>query len=348
MGAGRFSAQPMSEAAAADVDECKALCADNGTCLACDFSASDGLCRLYAEGVTSDVGSGGDQLSFVWQFPRPDGSPPDVFRPFGDLHLMVASPVAGRDAAAACFENSAILYPGVSPERLAALQTAWPELFDDGSEPLVGVEDMVVEGSFVSSDGDGAPTVAWAFGEPNDYGDGEDCAALSGNGADLNDVSCHPSKPALCQYIGENLALGKPSWMNMALPGSPAANGNDGDVSTAAAMSPVGGLALTWNVDLGGPVQVTSVLYLAGATATATDNRDTEIRVGSHPHLFDEQHSARCVLLTEPFVAAGYGRQFRCTEPVTGRYVRLIRHMPNPELDLAELAVFGNRLDTPE
>ena len=302
MDAGRFSAEPMSQAAAADVDECKTLCADNGTCMACDFSASDGLCRLYAEGVTSDVGSGGDQLSFVWQFPRPDGSPPDEYRSVDDLYLMLTSPVTGRDAAAACFAHNAILYPAVSPEGLAALQTAWPELFD-GSLPssYLGVEDMLVEGSFVSSDGNDAPDIDWGAGEPNDANTGEDCAFIL-NGI-LVDVPCTLARPALCQYIGENLALGKPSWMNMALPGSPAANGNDGDVSTATAMSLVGGPALTWTVDLGGAVQVTSVLYLAGVTGT--DNRDTEIRVGSHPHLFDEQHSARCVLLAEPFVGGG-------------------------------------------
>ena len=135
--------------------------------------------------------------------------------------------------------------------------------------------------------------------------------------------------------------------MNIEHPGYKAANGNDARGDAFAASVERHGpqsTVLTWTVDLGGPVQVSSVLYLARfGCCTPNRNRLTEIRVGSQPARFDDQHSARCVRLEGPFVAPGYARLFRCAVPLTGRYVRLSRDS-QVVLDFAELAVFGNRL----
>ncbi|KAF0308279.1 hypothetical protein FJT64_020480 [Amphibalanus amphitrite] len=93
----------------------------------------------------------------------------------------------------------------------------------------------------------------------------------------------------------------------------PASNGNDGLQGTVVRSKTLTQLAnLTWTVDLGQLVQVTSVLYMAGSSSDLTTNCNhlTEIRVGSDRTSFDEQHSARCVWLEAPFVAAGHARLF--------------------------------------
>ncbi|KAF0301627.1 Collectin-11 [Amphibalanus amphitrite] len=343
VGNGRLSAEPTAEAPTADVDECKRLCADNTTCMACDFSPSDGRCLLYAQGIVSDAGSGGDELSFVWQFPRPDGVVPSSARLVQDQQVIRVGITTGLEAAHTCFANNAIVYPGVSQTHLNDLNAAWPEIFSTMEPSYVGLDDLLVEGTFVTSDGEDAPSVGWGAIEPNNANN-EDCVTTSRDGVFLNDVECHLPFMVLCQYMGDNLALGKLSWMSMVSPGSAAANGNDGDPLSAASMTLTDGPPLTWTVDLGGPVQVTSVLFASGAAV----GRDTEVRVGSDWRLFDELHSARCVLRAQPFVAFQYARLLRCDEPVTGRYVRIIRRGPELTLELADLAVFGNRLEAPE
>ncbi|KAF0304347.1 Fucolectin-2 [Amphibalanus amphitrite] len=211
------------------------------------------------------------------------------------------------------------------------------------------MDDILEEGGYVTSDYQTPKDVAWNSHTRNGRHH-EDCAVIgSPQLTAVHDIGCTLSLEGLCQYIGENLALRKLSWLNARSEKMPASHGNDcrRDTVVESPISTAKFPEVAWTVDLGSPVQVTSVLYLArGSCCDKPKNRNrlTEVRVGSHPTEFDGRHSGRCVWLERPFVARGYARLFRCTVPVTGRYVRLIRRQPETVLDLADLAVFGNRL----
>ncbi|KAF0310747.1 C-type lectin domain family 3 member A [Amphibalanus amphitrite] len=344
VGTGQLTGQPLWEQSGASVNECSAVCAANRTCLAFDLM-SDGTCTFYSEGITSGAGSGRDVQSFVWSFRQPDGNPPQSYVPWDGGFLNVLPATTGLQAAGACFSDGAILYPNMAPEKLANLRTFFADHPASSDLVLVGMEDMVREGVFVTSDGREVTDLAWDAGEPNGGG-GENCTVITQAGL-LHDAPCTTAQySALCQYVGENLAVGRHAWMNTpSTPQSPA-NGADGDVETFVdnkhdlAVRP-----LTWTVDLGAPVQVTSVLYASRADCCPMRNRFLEIRVGSHPTLFDEQNSVRCVSLHKHFMLQAYARMFRCETPVTGRYVRVARHRRRV-FQFGELAVFGNRLAT--
>ena len=350
VGSGRLTSEPLSELPASSVDDCKASCAANLACVAFDFSAPDGLCTFYAEGITSDTGSGRQVQSFVWSFSQPDGTPPDSYQQWNGRFLGLLQNVTGLEAADACYADGAILYPGVSAGQLAHLAEFLADK-ETSCYVWIGMEDLVEEGVFVTSDGRNASDINWDAGEP--AGANADCGAVNREGR-VHDGQCtERNKTALCQFVGENLALKKLSWMNFPRDSTSPSYGNDGNVVTYVHNKDHLKLPKsTWTVDLGGPVQVTSVLYAARVNCCqehgVNRNRFTEIRVGSDPVQFDERHSARCVLLERKFTIQGYARMFRCTKPLTGRYVSLIRDNREPVLDFAELAVFGNRLTTPQ
>ena len=336
----------MSKSKQTSVDDCKHACADNLKCVAVEFSAAGGLCRMYADGVTNEATSSGDTQSFVWNLEHADGTPPDTYQQVGNAFLRVLQPGIGLKAADACFLDGAILFPDVTKIGLSPLKN-YITKHAETENVWIGLEDMLEEGRYVTSDGrEMAKTdINWIQGQPDDL-TVENCATV-GKLLFVHDYSCSsPSFNSLCQYVGENLALRKNSWMNAERRLFPASNGNDGNEDTFIHspddVNPYP--TWTWTVDLGDRVQVTSVLYVARVDCCPNNrNRLTEIRVGSDPANFDDQHSARCVWLEKPFVIQGYARLFRCAVPLTGRYVRLIRD-GKVELDFAELAVFGNRL----
>ncbi|KAF0294472.1 hypothetical protein FJT64_007887 [Amphibalanus amphitrite] len=345
VGTGRLTGQPLWEQSGASVNACSAVCAANSTCLAFDLS-SDGICTFYSEGITSDTGSGRDVQSFVWSFRRPDGKPPQSYTPVNGTFLSLLPPINGSEAAQACYAYSSILMPGVSPEQLEQRsQFLATQLV---GAVWIGLEDMLEHGNYLSSDGTPIETIAWNSAiEPSSSTSGEACALVNPQGRIL-DNSCSLVRPPLCQFVGENLALNKPSWMNAHHPPAGPARGNDGNVFTIVhTPMPVVLPVATWTVDLGGPVQVTSVLYAARRRCCGWRNHLTEVRAGTHPTNFDEHHSALCVWLERPFMVETYARQFPCTTPLTGRYVRVIRHRPERVMDFADVSVFGNRLQMP-
>ena len=64
----------------------------------------------------------------------------------------------------------------------------------------VVVNDKEVEGEWVWPRGDALSYEPWAPGEPNDYGDGEDCAAFNWNGRERwNDVVCGNAHGFVCE-----------------------------------------------------------------------------------------------------------------------------------------------------
>ena len=69
----------------------------------------------------------------------------------------------------------------------------------------IGLNDQSAEGGYIWSDGSPVSYINWAEGEPNNYGDGEDCATIVvGNGGTWNDDGCEREKPGVCQKKGWN------------------------------------------------------------------------------------------------------------------------------------------------
>ncbi len=69
----------------------------------------------------------------------------------------------------------------------------------------VAISDRAVEGEWRALDGAQIQDLPWRLHEPNDWGQGEDCAVvgpIGDPGASLNDVDCHHSHALLCQ-LGE-------------------------------------------------------------------------------------------------------------------------------------------------
>ena len=72
----------------------------------------------------------------------------------------------------------------------------------------VGFSDQSAEGGWVWSDESPVAFVDWADGEPNNYGNGEDCmeivvGGLAGGGT-WNDQQCSRKSKAICEKRGDN------------------------------------------------------------------------------------------------------------------------------------------------
>ncbi len=71
-----------------------------------------------------------------------------------------------------------------------------------GGNYWLGLTDQATEGTFRWYDGSLPKWVHWNSGEPNDWGDGEDCAELLGSGS-WNDIGCGGDKRFLCEELCE-------------------------------------------------------------------------------------------------------------------------------------------------
>jgi len=71
----------------------------------------------------------------------------------------------------------------------------------DGMNYWIGLSDEVEEGTFVWGDGSKLDYSGFNPGEPNDYGQGEDCVQIR-TGAGWNDIPCVYTAPFVCQYSG--------------------------------------------------------------------------------------------------------------------------------------------------
>jgi len=221
----------------------------------------------------------------------------------------------------------------------------------NGDNLIVGITDMLAEGTYVSSEGVTLDEILlpWKAGEPG----GEDCVVLEPT-SELSTTACTGNDwtvPALCQYVGDNLALNKRVWMNAFEPTNNflPSHGNDGNVYSIIGSPHTGGSEdsfpnTTWTVDLGTTCQVTSVVYVSRENCCPERNQATEIRVGSDPTNFDDSNSVVCVALPDQFIDEGYARQYHCDVPSTGRFVQ-VKRTDNIVMDFADLAVQGNCLD---
>ena len=144
----------LSETPQTSVEACRAACAGSLSCVAVDFSAAGGLCRMYSKGVTNEVTSDSDSdvQSFVWSFARADGTPPDTFQQVGNRFLRLLPPGDGLKSAHGCFNDGGILFPEVTEEGLSPLKD-YITKHDTTPYIWIGLEDMLEEGRYVTSDG---------------------------------------------------------------------------------------------------------------------------------------------------------------------------------------------------
>ena len=91
---------------------------------------------------------------------------------------------------------------------LTSLLSAWLLSTGEVDSHWLGFSDQSAEGGWVWSDGSPVAFVDWADGEPNNYGNGEDCAeivvgGLAGGGT-WNDQKCDMKSKAVCEKRGDN------------------------------------------------------------------------------------------------------------------------------------------------
>lgn len=105
-------------------------------------------------------------------------------------YLRCATPVTRAQAFQSCAARGATLVTIDSEAEALAL--------GDLASGWLGITDQVEEGLFRTDEGRDLSYEAWAAGEPNDAGAGEDCVEVGAAGA-WNDLPCDTLRPALCE-----------------------------------------------------------------------------------------------------------------------------------------------------
>lgn len=346
---GYLTAPEMSSMKNYDQDTCREYCTERLDCVAFSYSESKKRCAFFSKGITSGKSSavleaGSSVLSsFIWEFAAADGTPSAVYRLIDNTHISALEAGKPHQAAHACMKEDGILVTRITEKVRDKFSS------DRSTRFIVGLDDIETEGKFVTSDSQEfeKSSSQWKTGEPNGER-GENCVTSSADG--FIDIECRDSRadPPMCQYVGENLAKNRPSWKNSQNRSSGSA-GNDGNLDSSVSIACLDSdcqKRISWSVDLGRPVQVTSVLMASSTNEEISRNiHFSEFRLSdSEEATQDEERSVRCAL-QKPSVPPGYARLFRCSQPVTGRFLHFLRQ--GATLTFAELAVYGNRLYRP-
>ncbi len=120
--------------------------------------------------------------------------------PIGDFYAFCSEGFGWRGCVDECLRRGG---------RLVVLETAEEntrvgELVDQwhGGSFWIGLGDQMTEGEFVWIDGQSLDYSSWAENEPNDYGNGEDCAESNWRGIGVwNDGRCGGRKPFVCEFV---------------------------------------------------------------------------------------------------------------------------------------------------
>ena len=313
-----LAGQPLRQDQQPTLEECQQTCARSEDCWALQFSG--GVCSQYGTAEQSPAPETPltEVTSYVWEFDRLDGSPPDDFFEVSGSKLMLTEDEhPGSEAAMACLKLGGIRY---APDKLEDLDAISAKLEErDNFRFGIGANDVVQEGRFVSVDGKDLEEIWWANGEPN--GAYEHCI-MAIKYSQLYDITCDRTIRQMCQYVGENLLEGAaeppPQSPSRADPAS-----------------------VWWTYDLGSVLQVSQVLYVAGQRDIPEDLAWTELRVGSQPG--DPSSAALCHRQEGTFVAAGFSRRFKCHVPLGGRYLHVGQPRSIDEPLWQKIAAFGNR-----
>ncbi|CAM9984519.1 unnamed protein product, partial [Heterosigma akashiwo] len=67
-----------------------------------------------------------------------------------------------------------------------------------GTTAWIGLNDESTEGTYVWADGTSVDYTNWNSGEPNDWGDSEDCVEMTSSGG-WNDQSCSTTQASVCE-----------------------------------------------------------------------------------------------------------------------------------------------------
>lgn len=111
------------------------------------------------------------------------------------LYHQFTTPADFTSQRTACAAQGGITYLAIPDDQneLQALvsATAQPAFW-------VGIDDMVVQGNYMTVRGQPATFLPWAPGQPDNAGSGEDCVAALGS-ATLDDQACANKLPAVCE-----------------------------------------------------------------------------------------------------------------------------------------------------
>ena len=321
-----LSGQPLRQDQQQTLDECQQTCARSEDCWALQFSG--GVCRQYGAAEQSPAPETPltEVTSYVWEFDRLDGSPPDDFFELSGSKLMLTEDEhPGSEAAMACLKLGAIRYLPNKPEDLDAI---FAEIDGQGVRTFgVGVNDVLKEGHFVDVNGDDLDSTSalWESSQPNNVDDDEHCAGPGWGDRRFHDFSCALTVRQMCQYVGRDLLkdAAEPP------PQQPPSRADPASV--------------WWTYDLGSVLQVSQVLYVAGQRDIPEDLVWTELRVGSQPG--DPSSAALCHRQEGTFVAAGFSRRFKCQVPLGGRYLHVGQARGIGQPLWQKIAVFGNRYE---
>jgi hypothetical protein len=146
-----------------------------------------------AEPVVDDIDAGGNALPCLGEDAILDpGS--------GHCYRLIRSPSrTWAESQLACQTLGAHLAIITSADEQAVVAG-----LQDGTEvstAWMGGSDQAAEGAWVWVDGSAFSYTNWNSGEPNDYGDGEDCAAVRFSlGGEWDDRSCSGTLSFICEH----------------------------------------------------------------------------------------------------------------------------------------------------
>ncbi|XP_071511250.1 macrophage mannose receptor 1-like [Diadema antillarum] len=106
-----------------------------------------------------------------------------------------------NDADVQCQLRGGFLTSILSPVESVFLFTysEYYRLVDGITHFWIGLHDSTQEQGFLWTDGSPVSFLNWADGEPNDYGQGEDCVELMTSNGQWNDVKCDDTNPYICR-----------------------------------------------------------------------------------------------------------------------------------------------------
>lgn len=167
---------------------------------ACSFDCDESDPLRYVGGDDSCPGGVSDGVDNDCNGRVDDGAdcPDCTARVIGASSYAFCRAPRSYDAAAMnCLAQGGSLAVLETEAEWLALYPASVELLG-GVDTWIGLDDSVEEGTFLWSDGSALGWDAWASGEPNDWGDAEDCAEARPDGQ-WNDLFCDAELPSLCE-----------------------------------------------------------------------------------------------------------------------------------------------------
>lgn len=126
-----------------------------------------------------------------------DICPCDIFDNEGIIYSICTEALVAEEALELCRDAGMELVK-IDDMAEQLILTEQLEPFDSSSW-FIGLNDRDLEDEWVWSDGSELRWSRWNAGEPNDYGDGEDCVELRSRQDSWNDIGCYQERPFICE-----------------------------------------------------------------------------------------------------------------------------------------------------